>query len=221
MSTPDKNLSRGGIKMKKIVSGILLVVLLLSLCGCNSSTYKQAVAHLNNGEYESALLLFEELAANNYKDSAEMIKETKYQFVVNKMDKEDSTVHEYMKELVAADYKDSKKLYDELYAWNFEIAFSASKQSMSHQDVVEATTKLFPFYFINFRITGGAPGEDLQGEYVIKYSTGQESRAGFGDGNGNVLTITCSATQAPIGQTTFTLYDNNGNVLATKSAFIK
>ena len=169
--------------MKKILSGILLFALLLSLCGCNSSTYKQAVAQLNSGQYESALALFEELAAN--------------------------------------DYKDSKKLYDELYAWKFEIAFSASKQSMSHQDVVEATTKLFPFYFINFRITGGAHGEDLHGNYEIAYSDGQKSTAGFGDGNGNVLTITCSATQAPIGQTTFTLYDDNGNVLATKTSVIK
>jgi len=207
--------------MKKVISGILLFALLLSLCGCNSSTYKQAVAQLNSGQYESALALFEELAASDYKDSAEMVKETKYQFVMNSMDNEDSTVYQYMKELVAADYKDSKKLYDELYAWKFEIAFSASKQSMSHQDVVEATTKLFPFYFINFRITGGAPGEDLHGNYEIAYSNGQKSTAGFGDGNGNVLTITCSATQAPIGQTTFTLYDDNGNVLATKTAVIK
>ena len=82
--------------MKKILSGILLFALLLSLCGCNSSTYKQAVAQLNSGQYESALALFKELAANDYKDSK----------------------------------------------------------------------KLFPFYFINFRITGGAPGEDLHGNVL-------------------------------------------------------
>ena len=82
--------------MKKIVSGILLLVMLVSLCGCSSSKYEEAVTYLNNGEYESALVLFEELAEKDYKDSAEMVKETKYQFVSNKKNEEDLTVYEYL-----------------------------------------------------------------------------------------------------------------------------
>ena len=36
------------------------------------TTTKQAVAQLNSGQYESALALFEELAANDYKDSKKL-----------------------------------------------------------------------------------------------------------------------------------------------------
>ena len=207
--------------MKKIVSGILLLVMLVSLCGCSSSKYEEAVTYLNDGEYESALALFEELAEKDYKDSSEMVKETKYQFVSNKKNEEDLTVYEYLTELSEDNYKDSKEIYDELYTWKFDIAFSTSKQSMFHDDTVKASTRMFPFYYINFRITGGKPGEDLSGEYVIKYSNGQESRDGFGDGNGNVLSLVCSATESPLGKTVFSLYDDNGNLLASKSAVIK
>lgn len=207
--------------MKKIVSGILLLVMLISLCGCNSSKYEKAVTYLNCGDYESALSLFEELAEKDYKDSAEKVKETKYQFVSNKKDEEDLTVYEYLTELVEENYKDSKEIYDKLYTWKFDIAFSTSKKSMSHNDTVKASTLLLPFYYINFRITGGKPGETLHGTYVIKYSNGQESSDGFFDGKGSVLSLLCSATQSPLGKTTFSLYDDYGNLLANKSAIIK
>lgn len=246
--------------MKKIVLGLLLLVMLTSLCGCSSSKYKKAVTYLNDGEYKSALVLFEELAEKDYKESAEMvketkyqeadtylnngkykyalalfeelaekdyknsaemIKETKYQFVSNKKDEENLTVYEYLTELSEDNYKDSKEIYEELYAWKFDIAFSTSRQSMYHCDTVNASTKLLPFYYINLRITGGKPGEDLRGKYVIKWSNGQESKDSFVDGDGSVLSVTCSAAQSLLGKTVFSLYDNNGKLLASKSAIIK
>jgi hypothetical protein len=92
---------------------------------------------------------------------------------------------------------------------------------MIHKDTVNASSQLFPYYYINFRITGGTPGENLKGQYVIKYSTGETSKAGFADGGGLVLSIMCSATQSPRGNTVFSLYDQSGKLLASKSAFIK
>ena len=80
----------------KIQSYYYTIIMLSKSHVTKVTTTKQAVAQLNSGQYESALALFEELAANDYKDSK----------------------------------------------------------------------KLFPFYFINFRITGGAPGEDLHGNVL-------------------------------------------------------
>lgn len=217
--------------MKKAISILLVLVLCLSMCACSASTsdttnpneskYQEATTLLNSGHYERALILFEELKQANYKDSAQKLNETKYQYVLEKNDNKDSTVYTYMKDLVAANYKNSSQVFDKLYAWKFEIAFSTTQKSMYHADTVNATSQLFPFYYINFRITGGEPGESLHGQYEIKFSNGQKITKGYGDGGGIVLSIVLSATENPLGKTTFTLYDDYGNVLATKAAYIQ
>ena len=208
--------------MKRVLSMLLVfLICCVCFCGCNNSKYDEALKYFNNGDYELALPLFEELAEKNYNDSAEMVKETKYQFAVENNDEENSTVYEYLSELVADNYKDSKNIYDRLYTWKFNIAFSKTKQSLFHEDTIIASTSFAKFYYINLQITGGKPGESLHGEYVIKYSNGQESRDDFYDGGGAVLSLMCSATQAPLGKTVFSLYDDSGKLLASKSAVIK
>lgn len=216
--------------MKKLLSMLAVMIMMLSLFGCANSKdnrpdsqladkYDQAVTHLNNKEFNSALALFKELAEEGYQDSAEMVLETKYQFVSMSKDDEDLTVYNYLKELVAENYKDSQSVFDALYEWKFEIAFSVSKQSTYHCDILDATS--LPFYYINFRVTGGEPGETLHGQYVITFSNGAESTAGFYDGGGTILSIMVSATENPRGYTTFSLYDDYGNRLAIKSAVIQ
>ena len=219
----------GEVNMKKVISLILVVILAVIICGCNSGAdveteketkYTQAVAHLKNDEYEEALALFEELAVYNYKDSSGMILETKYQFVADKKDAEDATVHQYLKELVLQNYKASIAIFDALYGWKFEIAFSTTQKSMLHQGTVYATSQTFPFYFINFRVTGGEPEESLHGWYEVEFSNGAKARKEFYDGNGNVLSIVLSATENPRGLTIFSLYGDNGELLAIQSACI-
>lgn len=188
----------------------------------NEARYQEAAKFMSNKLYDQALDIYEELEQSDYKDSAEMVKEAKYQYVlVKKEQNTGGTVYEYLKSLTAAKYKDSEAIYEELYSWKFEIAFSETQRSMYHNDTVDATRQTFPFYYINFRITGGEPGEDLHGQYEILFSNGKISTAGYGDGNGTVLSLTVSATENPTGLTKFTLYDDYGNVLATKSAYIQ
>ena len=222
--------------MKKIFATLLCFLFCFGLCACanmqennnnltavnpNETKYQKATEYLNNKNYTQALMFFEELASEGYKDSAEQVKETKYQFAKERNDSKDETVYEYLQELVAENYKDSAEIYNQLYSWGAEIAFSNYQKTLIHSDVVKASTKTFPFYYINFAIIGGTPGDSFSGQYEIKYSNGKIERAGYGSGGGLTLSLICSATENPIGYTTFTLYDANGNILATRSATIQ
>lgn len=86
--------------MKKILAFVLAVLMLLSLTACDnkSKDYETAMGLYNEGQYEQARELFEELA--DYEDSAEMVKKCDYQLAL-----------EYM----AADkYEDAKALFVKL-----------------------------------------------------------------------------------------------------------
>lgn len=61
--------------MKRIVGFLLCVVLLFSLCGCNSQEdydykYNKAKSLYKSGDYDAAKVIFDELG--DYKDSAYM-----------------------------------------------------------------------------------------------------------------------------------------------------
>ena len=56
--------------MKKVFAAFLVVVMMLSLCACDASDYKKAMAAYDKGDYKTARELFEDLG--DYKDSADM-----------------------------------------------------------------------------------------------------------------------------------------------------
>ena len=63
--------------MKKWISLLLALCLCLSLCACSSGDYKKATNAYTQGDYAAAALLFEQLG--DYKDSAELLKDCRYQ----------------------------------------------------------------------------------------------------------------------------------------------
>ena len=73
--------------MKKRIVVIIALLLCLILCSCNSSDYKKANDYLANGNYESALEGFEKLGT--YKDSANKVKEIKYELACKALDDKD------------------------------------------------------------------------------------------------------------------------------------
>lgn len=56
--------------MKRILVLILSMIILLSLCGCDSSEYEKAMSLYNSGEYQEAMDIFLELG--DYEDSGKM-----------------------------------------------------------------------------------------------------------------------------------------------------
>ena len=208
--------------MKKFLALALSALILFSLCGCNSNKYNTAVDHLNNKEFTEALIIFEELAATGYEDSKEMVKEVKYQYIKENLNNDDKTTYQYLCELSRVGYLDSANIYDELYSRKAKIAISTYKQSGIHYDVVNASHKTFPFYYFNFCTYGGIPEDEYRGTYEIIFSNGKKiSDAFIGSDDDLYAAIVLSATQNPIGKTTFNLYDETGKLLATKTAVIK
>ena len=93
--------------LKRIGALVLIVTVLCSLTGCNSSDYKKAEELLGTGNYEEALSIYESLElGGSYKDSAEKVLECKYQIAgvaYNNMD----YIQSYDIYCDLNDYKDS------------------------------------------------------------------------------------------------------------------
>lgn len=201
---------------------ILCCVLGFTLCGCNGSKYKTATEYLNNKEFNQALVLFEELAAAGYEDSAKMVKEVKYQYSKANLNNDDTTTYQYLKELSKDGYLDSNAIYKDLYSRKVKIAINTRQQSSVHYDELNVTNKTFPIYFFNFRTYGGVPNDEYRGKYEVVFSNGQKVSDTFiGKNNDFYFAITLSGTQNPCGKTTFNVYDNEGNLLATQTSVIK
>ena len=209
--------------MKKLLAIFLTVLISLNLIGCgNSGKYEEAKSALNSGDYNTAIAVLEELAADNYEDSSELLKEAKYLYLKDNLDRDDSRSIVYLEALREENYKDTQKMYDDLYSWKAKIAISTTKQSSVHRDEVNATSQLFPFYYFNFRIYDGPLDGEFRGTYEIVFSNGQKTSDTYiGRDNDFYFAITLSATQNPIGKTTFNVYGENGELLATATSNIK
>ncbi|MCI5934036.1 MAG: DUF6273 domain-containing protein [Lachnospiraceae bacterium] len=93
--------------IKRIGALVLVIVMICSLTGCNSSDYKKAEELLETGNYKEALSIYESLeSGGSYKDSAEKVLECKYQIAgvaYNNMD----YIQAYDIYCELNDYKDS------------------------------------------------------------------------------------------------------------------
>ena len=69
--------------MKKIIAALLVLVMALSLCACDSSDYKEAMELYNLGDYAQARTMFVALA--DYEDSADMVNKCDYQMAQDYM----------------------------------------------------------------------------------------------------------------------------------------
>lgn len=93
--------------MKRGFIVILALILCLSLVGCDSSDYKKATESFNSGNYAEAQSMFE--ALGDYKDSADMLKECKYNIAKAEMENENYEIALEAFEALG-DYKDSADL---------------------------------------------------------------------------------------------------------------
>jgi len=208
--------------MKKIVSIFLLLVISVSLCGCvGNSKYDEAVENLNSGNYEQALTLFEELALEGYGDSAEKVKEAKYYYIKANFNNDNQKTYQYLNELKMAGYNDSALLYSELYSWKVNIYFNDSQNGTDDKSSMSISKKYPPFYWVHFQFEGGIPGGQFDGYYVITFGNGEQVRKSYiGKELSAPFSVALYADYGRVGKTTFTAYDESGNVIGSKSVMI-
>lgn len=91
--------------MKKILSVILALALMVSLCACDSMDYKKALSAYEAGNYQEARAMFEELG--DYENSADMVTACDYQLACQLL--EDGKYEEAISAFTAlGDFEDSK-----------------------------------------------------------------------------------------------------------------
>ena len=81
--------------------------------------YSYGCQALSLKSYYIAIVQF--TRCDGYKDSAKKILEAKYGYVNNNLDASNTTIYQFLKELVDANYADSRSIYNNLYAWNMTI----------------------------------------------------------------------------------------------------
>ena len=119
--------------MKKLITCILILTMALALAGCASGDYKEAQALFDKGEYEAASRIYSSLA--DYKDSAEKLKECRYQQGCAALEQGDyeravllfQQLGEYQdsqNKVLESQYREAVELFDEgeyeVAQWRFE-----------------------------------------------------------------------------------------------------
>lgn len=99
--------------MKKLITGILALVMVISLTGCDSSNYKKATSLYEEGKYGEAAAMFAELG--DYENSAEMVNVCKYT--------------QAAKLLEAKEYEAAKAIFVELGDYADSVNFAVTIQS--------------------------------------------------------------------------------------------
>ena len=94
---------------KKILCGLVAIVMLLCLSGCKSNDYKSAQQLYADREYDDAIAMFTELG--DYKDSADMINACNYGKATDLFDEEKYEEAAQIFEALG-DYKDSEDMIE-------------------------------------------------------------------------------------------------------------
>lgn len=136
-----------------VIIGIIAVIL-----GIPAIKYNEACSKLENGFFEEAIELFEDL--EGYKKSEEKIREAKYGYVIAHKNNDDITTYSYLKELKKIDYRNSENIFKSLYEWKISvIAINSSKYDETTNNTF--LSKYNPVYF-HMILSGGEPDDSAR-----------------------------------------------------------
>lgn len=185
--------------------------------------YNKANALYNQGDYDDAVDAFEEIS--DYRDSSSRIKEAKYQYIITHRNSYDTTTYEYLCDLIAIGYSDTRTIYSDLYAWEAEVKPVSGSNSNTR---VYSFSRYDNFYFL-IELSGGPP--DWSAETTIRatftYPNGSTSTVNWGTdeewSDGSYAHCWFYYTNPYYGSTgtgTLRVYDSNGNRIGEASVEI-
>ena len=186
--------------------------------------YQQALALMTAEDYEGAMAIF--TALDTYSESQKQLKLCKYNYIQAHYDRGDVMTYEYLTELKQEDYRDTRSLYQKLYAWHItDICVNSSQD--------DATTNLpsiskYDPVFVHFTVTGGIPngetrlrisGTHLNGE-AINYTFADPVTDNWVGWYGWSSGVWVDPSAAYGGTIRMAFYDGNNNKLADISIII-
>ena len=139
-------------------------------------TYQKALEYEKNGNRSQAIELYETI--DSYKDSEERINALKYAYVLENKNNTNSTTYEYLKDLKYDNYKDSKDIYNSLYAWKVSIVVNSSANDYTTNRT--SISRSSPIYF-HIKLSGGPPNGSTRVRYSYELPNG---RTGSGSHDG-------------------------------------
>lgn len=183
-------------------------------------SYQLGLEKINAEDYRTAVSIFGEIEA--YKDSGEQIMRAKYYYVKTHLSKYNDTTLEYLKDLKAAQYKDSADIYEELYGWKVKIVVNRSEDDLKTD---ETSISKYDKWYFHVEVTGGEPYASIDLKYTGSFPNGQNHTGGwdspFYDGYTGWSNFYYNTPKyGKSGTFTFKLYDNAGQLLATKTVKI-
>lgn len=144
--------------MKRVIAVVLVLVMALSLCGCDSADYKKAMAAYEADDYETARAIFVEL--DDYEDSQKMVKECDYWIAQGYAEAGD---YQKARDLFATlgDHRDSE---DKVKSCDYQLALAA-QESGDYQKARELFLKLGNYEDSALKAQEAAYG--MLAEYVL------------------------------------------------------
>ena len=243
---PAPNLADAAPKKKKKRVGliIILVLLLLGLIGGGLAfwffgvpalQYNEAMKAMNAGNFDYAYQKFSEL--NSYEDSAVRMREVryclsvallnnkqydaayKYNYIQAHYDRYDVMTYEYLTELRQEDYRDTRSLYQKLYAWHItNICVNSSSEDTTTN--LPSISKYDPVY-VHFTVTGGIPNGETRLRISSTHLNGEALESFFDPVTANsVLAYGWRGGVRASGTIRMVFYDDNNNKLADISIII-
>ena len=189
---------------------------------CN---YQKACDSLDRDLYSVAIELFEDL--HDYKDSDEKVLQAKYEYVLKNKNNYNETTYDYLLDLKRNSYKDSSRIYDDLYEWRVEVfAWNTSENGTSDNDTISR----YKAVYCHFRLTGGTPDGSTRISYSVKRPNGNtddrdyfdfdmydgsEAWWGFPDG------LYAYPEYGTSGTLSVQFYDDDGNLIGSGSVWIQ
>lgn len=138
------------------------------------SQYNYAVQLLNTGKYEEAV---SQLKLHETERFRSLRKEAEYLYVKAHKNNDDTLTYSYLKDLKSAKYKDSAKIYKNLYAWHVKV-IGANYSKKSLKKLSKVSDKKHVYFHI--KITGGPPDGIL---YIKKYKVYWPGEGAYWDTN--------------------------------------
>ena len=118
--------------------------------------YQYGIQLINNRNYREAVSVFDADALKDYQDSGEKINEAKYGYVLENKNSTDSVTYAYLKDLKSESYKDSKTIYNLIYAWKASIVTNDSENNSTTR---KSSISRYSTIYCHIALSGGPPGE--------------------------------------------------------------
>ena len=134
--------------------------------------YQYGLQLLGSKSYKEAVTVFNSLGS--YQESKAKLNEAKYGYVTAHKNRTDTTTYSYLKDLKAAGYKDSKDIYNSLYAWSVTIVINDSE---TNSTTSKSSISKYKTVYCHVTLHGGPPNEGIE----LRYSYNWPSSSTNGD----------------------------------------